>query len=501
MKTEPPSDSAAAALTAAVNGHATDAAQTDSMSAEAPVTQTASVQQAAHANSATDPAQTDNPAATTAHAIPAAAASVIRDRPPVHLPAVNGHSAAAGADGSHHNGISNSPVQNGQSSSDSLQTNHATVTNGVSEDHAVHAGSNGVADMSHVNGHVLAPNGVANDSNSPLPSESQTNGHALHGYVNGHLSEHATAAAAAAATVAEAALGMSSGSVGVTNQQVDGLTAQQQTGAVVSEQQNGCVVSEQQNGTVTAKQAGAVKSQQQQQAGIVTPKQQLETVLSQPTQSDPNAIDISDSDADGVDAERDRAFMQSGYMQSGYGTDTDDSSDQLTNPEEIGIDEEEEDEGRGMNPEEISIDEEEGAGPDPTLKPPEPMNLDPPPIGVPVTVVNPGRGQTPTTPLGSQLTPEEEEDDSQVKTDALAFLAMDEDSDEDQVRPPRGQVQLCLLSVLQNCCGTTLLFACMLSLSNDTVFFKPMHIAHRTAVFSNNNICCPCNPCLLAKLS
>ena len=151
--------------------------------------------------------------------------------------------------------------------------------------------------------------------------------------------------------------------------------------------------------------------------------------------SDPHALDVSVDDSG---SDHDNA--QSGYMyQSGYGPNSD--------AEDSGLAESGSTERRG-NPEEIEIAEEEVEGD--ILLPPSPsqsahpMEMDPPPVGLPVISLPAGDGIIPNQArLESDLS--SGDDDDQVKTDALAFLAMEEDSgDEHQARPLRGQVsQLC----------------------------------------------------------
>jgi len=150
--------------------------------------------------------------------------------------------------------------------------------------------------------------------------------------------------------------------------------------------------------------------------------------------SDPHALAIS---PDGSDSDHDN--VQSGYMyQSGYGANSEAEDSGLA---ESGSTE------RRANPEEIEIAEEEVEGD--ILLPPSPsqsghpMELDSP-VGLPVTSVPAGDGTVPKQArLASDLP--SGDDDDQVKMDALAFLAMEEDSgDEHQARPPRGQVsKLC----------------------------------------------------------
>ena len=153
-----------------------------------------------------------------------------------------------------------------------------------------------------------------------------------------------------------------------------------------------------------------------------------------PVSSDPNVIVISDDDDD----EGGHDSMQSGYMlQSGYGANSDSGESDSAESDSA---------EQGDNPEEIEIAEEEVEGdiplpPSPT-HPTQPIEMDPSPVGVPVTVVPAitGDGIVPGQPcLGTDLPLGEEED--QVKKDAMAFLAMEEDSgDEQPARPPRGQV-------------------------------------------------------------
>jgi len=147
--------------------------------------------------------------------------------------------------------------------------------------------------------------------------------------------------------------------------------------------------------------------------------------------SDPHALDIS---VDGSDSDHDN--VQSGYMiQSGYGANSDAEDSDLA---ESGSTE------QRANPEEITIAEEEVEGD--ILIPPSPsqsahpMEMDPPPVGLPVTSVPAGDGKVPKQArLGSDLS--SGDDDDQVKLDAQAFLAMEEDSgDEKQARPSRGKV-------------------------------------------------------------
>ena len=171
--------------------------------------------------------------------------------------------------------------------------------------------------------------------------------------------------------------------------------------------------------------------------------------LQQPQSSDPCAIVISDDDS-----EQSHGHMQSGYVyQSGYGanSDADDSDSGGSDSAE-----------RGNNPEEIAIAEEvvEDYIPVPGSPSPStlPMEVDPPPIGLPVTMVVATAGDQ-TIPeqaiLGSHPSPRE--DDAQVKMDAMAFLAMEEDSgDENPAQPTRGQVGSaltwgCHASQLQYC--------------------------------------------------
>ena len=143
--------------------------------------------------------------------------------------------------------------------------------------------------------------------------------------------------------------------------------------------------------------------------------------------SDPDALDISADDS-GSDLDN----VQSGYMiQSGYGGNSDAEDSGLA-------------ESGSANPEEIEIAEEEVKGD--ILLPPSPsqsthpMELDPAPVGLPVTSVPDGGGTVPKQArLGSDVS--SGDDDDQVKMDAQAFLAMEEDSgDEHQARPSRGKV-------------------------------------------------------------
>ena len=144
--------------------------------------------------------------------------------------------------------------------------------------------------------------------------------------------------------------------------------------------------------------------------------------------SDPHALAISADDSDS-----DLDNVQSGYMcQSGYGANSDAEDSVLA-------------ESGSANPEEIEIAEEEVEGD--ILLPPSPsqaahpMDLDPAPVRLPVTSVPAGDETTPKQArLGSDLS--SGDDDDQVKMDAQAFLAMDEDSgDELQARPSRGKVR------------------------------------------------------------
>ena len=142
---------------------------------------------------------------------------------------------------------------------------------------------------------------------------------------------------------------------------------------------------------------------------------------------DPDALDISADDS-GSDHDN----MQSGYMmQSGYGANSDAEDSDLA-------------ESRSANPEEIEIAEEEVEGD--ILLPPSPsqaahpMELDPAPIGLLASSVLAGDG---TVPKQASLGPDPSsgDGDDQVKMDAQAFLAMEEDSgDEHQARPSRGKV-------------------------------------------------------------
>ncbi|KAL0046074.1 hypothetical protein WJX82_001682 [Trebouxia sp. C0006] len=125
-------------------------------------------------------------------------------------------------------------------------------------------------------------------------------------------------------------------------------------------------------------------------------------------------------------------YLEAGYMiQSGYGANSDAEDSDLA-------------ESRSANPEEIEIAEEEVEGD--ILLPPSPsqaahpMELDPAPIGMLASSVPAGDGTIPEQArLGSNLS--SRDDDDQVKMDAQAFLAMEEDSgDEHQARPSRGKV-------------------------------------------------------------
>ena len=143
--------------------------------------------------------------------------------------------------------------------------------------------------------------------------------------------------------------------------------------------------------------------------------------------SDPDALDISADDSGS-----EHYNMQSGYMiQSGSGANSDAEDSDLA-------------ESGSANPEEIEIAEEEVEGD--ILLPPSPsqaahpMELDPAPAGLPAPSVPAGdRTILKQARLGSDLS--SGDDDDQVKLDAQAFLAMEEDSgDEHQARPSRGKV-------------------------------------------------------------
>ena len=182
-------------------------------------------------------------------------------------------------------------------------------------------------------------------------------------------------------------------------------------------------------------QQASLAVQQTAQAVAQAIKQEEGTAaanLQQPQSSDPCAIVISDDDS-----EESHGHMQSGYVyQSGYGANSDaDESDSG----------ESESAERRNNPEEIAIAEEEVEDyipvPDSPSPSTHPMEVDPPPVSLPVTLVTAAGDQTipEQAILGSNPSPGE--DDAQVKMDAMAFLAMEEDSgDENPAQPTRGQV-------------------------------------------------------------
>ena len=186
--------------------------------------------------------------------------------------------------------------------------------------------------------------------------------------------------------------------------------------------------------TAPPMQQATAEAQQSAAAGGPTGKDKLppaDAEAQQAQSSDPHALAIPVDDS-GSDNEN----VQSGYMcQSGYGANSD-AEDSC--PAESGSAE------RQANPEEIEIAEEEVEGdillPLSPSQLAQPMEMDPPPVGRPVTSVSAGDGTIPKqVRLGSDLA--SGDDGDQVKMDAQAFLAMEEDSgDEHQARPLRGRV-------------------------------------------------------------
>ena len=203
------------------------------------------------------------------------------------------------------------------------------------------------------------------------------------------------------------------------------------------------------NGVLAATQNGvAIGAAQSEPAGAIKQPSGNRMVKAEPQNSDGIITDawvaakeaeLSDPNVNVISDDEEQGPMQSGYQcQSGYGAisdaDESDSAEQLENPEEIQIAEEQV-EGK------ISL-------PCSLTHIGEPMEVDPPLGALAVTDITAPPGDVvvhkqlslgPEIPIGKA--------EHQIRMDAMDLLAMPEDSDNDQpqARPANGRVRFLLL--------------------------------------------------------